>query len=210
MSLLLYYATVAIALFSIVNPVGAVPTLVALTENYSREERMRVIKRSILVAGGMISGFMILGIYIFSVLGIDISDFKIAGGILLFKVAFDMLQGKTSTTKLTEAERIESMEREAIGVVPLGIPLLAGPGAITTAIIYFNSASVTIPERILVIAAVITVMVASYLILRFSIRIFERMGKTGSMIISRIMGLLLAAIGIEFIVTGIYTIVLSF
>lgn len=209
MSLILYFATVAIALFSIVNPIGAVPTLVALTESYSREERIRVIKRSIIVAGGMISGFMILGVYIFSVLGIDISDFKIAGGILLFKVAFDMLQGKTSTTKLTEAEKTESIEREAVGVVPLGIPLLAGPGAITTAIIFFNSARVTIPERILVVASVATVMIVSYLILRFSIHIFDRMGRTGSMIVSRIMGLLLAAIGVEFIATGIIAIVSS-
>ena len=203
MSPVLFFVTVFTALFALVNPIGAVPTLIALTDGYTSIEKKRVIKRSIIVAGGMITGFMVIGIYIFSVLGIDIADFRIAGGVLLFKVAFDMLQGKTSSTKLTPAETQESLEKEAIGVVPLGVPLLAGPGSITTAIIYFNSKSVLLSERIIVMLAVIGVMIASYVILRFSTRIFDRLGKTGSLIISRIMGLLLAAIGVEFIISGI-------
>ena len=207
MSPVLFFITVFTALFALVNPIGAVPTLIALTEGYTNIEKKRVVKRSVLVAGGLITGFMIIGIYIFSVLGIDIADFRIAGGILLFKVAFDMLQGKTSSTKITPAEAQESLEKEPIGVVPLGVPLLAGPGSITTAIIYFNSRSVLISERIIVILGVLAVMLVSYVILNFSTRIFERLGKTGSLIISRIMGLLLAAIGVEFIVTGIAYIV---
>lgn len=210
MSPVLFFITVFIALFALVNPIGAVPTLIALTEGYTKSEKKRVVKRSVIVAGGMLIGFMVLGIYIFSVLGIDIADFRIAGGVLLFKVAFDMLQGKTSSTKITPAETQESLEKEAIGVVPLGIPLLAGPGSITTAIIYFNSKSVMISERIMVTLAVIAVMMASYIILNFSTKIFERLGKTGSLIISRIMGLLLAAIGVEFIVTGIAYVVSTF
>ena len=103
MSIILFFTTVTIALFAILNPIGAVPTLVSLTQNYSTKEKDGVIRKSVLVASGMIIGFMLIGVYIFSVLGIDISDFKIAGGILLFKVAFDMLQGKTSNTKLSQA-----------------------------------------------------------------------------------------------------------
>lgn len=203
----IFFVTVFVAVFSVLNPIGAVPTLIALTENYSVQERNRVIRRSVSVAGGVVIGFMLLGIYIFSVLGISISDFEVAGGILLFKVAFDMLQGRTSNTKLTVDEKEESLAKEAVGVVPLGMPLLAGPGTITTTMIYFNQKSVGTVDQLLVIAAVLLVMVAAFVILRFSTVLFKKIGKTGSLILSRLMGLLLAAIGIEFIVAGITSIV---
>lgn len=207
MSIFLFFITVTVALFSILNPIGAVPTLVSLTQNYSTTEKNGVIRKSVLVASGMIIGFMLVGVYIFSVLGIDIADFKIAGGILLFKVAFDMLQGRTSNTKLTQVEKEETQEREAIGIVPIGTPLLAGPGTITTAIIYFNSLSVSMTEKGAVFLSIVVVMLLTYYILKFSTRIFDRVGKTGSLIISRIMGLLLAAIAVSFIISGISFIV---
>jgi len=206
-SLAIYFVTVAVSIFAIMNPIGAVPTLMVLTENFKHEERMKVIRKSILVAGGMIIGFMLIGVYIFSVLGINISDFKVAGGVLLFKVAFDMLQGKTSNTKLTQQEEQESVDREAVGIVPIGTPLLAGPGTITTSIIYFNSGSTTIPEKLIVFGAVVVVLIASYIVLSLSTILFKKMGKTGSLLISRIMGLLLASIAVEFISTGIISIV---
>jgi multiple antibiotic resistance protein len=207
LSPILFYVTVLTTVFAILNPIGAIPTLIALTEGYTLKERLHVVDRSVLVASGMILGFMLVGIYVFVVLGIDISDFKVAGGILLFKVAFDMLQGKTSNTKLTGAEQEESMEKESIGIVPIGTPLLAGPGSITTAIIFFNSKTTIGVDKIMVVLAIITVMVMSYIILRFSLPLFTRLGKTGSLIISRIMGLLLASIAIEFITTGLITII---
>lgn len=200
---LIFFATVFIAVFSVLNPIGAIPTLIALTENYTPQERNRVIKRSVTVAGGVVIGFMFLGVYIFSGLGISIFDFEIAGGILLFKVAFDMMQGRISNTKLTTDEKQESLAKEAVGVVPLGMPLLAGPGTITTTMIYFNMRSPDLLDRILVIAAVILVMVAAFVILRFSTALFKKIGKTGSLILSRLMGLLLAAIGVGFIASGI-------
>lgn len=205
----IFLLTVVAAIFALVNPLGAVPTLVSLTDSFSDRERGHVINKAIMVATGMLLGFMFLGEYIFSVLGIDISDFKIAGGILLFKVAFDMIQGKLSTTKLTPLEQQDILEREAVGIVPIGVPLLSGPGSITTAIIYFNSKSNGLLDRLFVIVGIIIVMALAYLILRFSTRILDRLGKTGSLIISRIMGLLLAAIGIDFIVSGIAGVILN-
>ena len=207
LSPILFYVTVLTTVFAILNPIGAIPTLIALTEGYTLKERLHVVDRSVLVASGMILGFMLVGIYVFLVLGIDISDFKVAGGILLFKVAFDMLQGKTSNTKLTGAEQEESMEKESIGIVPIGTPLLAGPGSITTAIIFFNSKTTVGIDKVMVVLAIVTVMVMSYVILRFSLPLFTRLGKTGSLIISRIMGLLLASIAIEFITTGLIAII---
>ena len=207
LNLIVFYLSIVATVFAILNPIGAVPTLMVLTDGYSVSEKKRVISKSILVASGMILGFMFVGVYIFLVLGIDISDFKVAGGILLFKVAFDMLQGKMSNTKLTPQETQESMDKEAVGIVPIGTPLLAGPGTITTAMIYFNSPQYFISERIAVILAVITVLLISYIILRLSNPLFNRLGKTGSLIISRIMGLLLASIAIEFVTSGLFTII---
>ncbi len=209
MNNLLFFTSVLVSVFSVLNPFSAMPTLVALTTGYTKAERNRVVNRSIAVASGVVVGFMFLGVYIFEVLGINIADFEVAGGILLFKVAFDMLQGRTSSTKLTPDEEQESMSKEAIGIVPIGMPLLAGPGTITTTIIYFNMKSAGIVDKGLVIIALAIVMSASLIILRYSPRLFDRMGKTGSLIITRIMGLLLAAIGIEFIATGIGTLAVS-
>ena len=203
----LFLVTVYVAVFSVLNPIGAIPTLISLTTNYTPEERRKVIERSITVAGGVIIGFMFIGVYIFDVLGISISDFELAGGVLLFKVAFDMLQGKTSNTKLTADEEKESLSKDEIGVVPLGMPLLAGPGTITTTMIYFNLRSTGLEDKVMVFAAVLLVIISAFIVLRFSTLLFKRLGRTGSMIISRVMGLLLAAIGVEFMTNGIISII---
>lgn len=208
--LLELYFTVTAAIFAVLNPIGVVPTLMSLTEGYSRKERGQVVLRSVMVAGGMIIGFMLIGIYIFSILGIDISDFKVAGGVLLFKVAFDMLQGRTSNTKLTKQEAEDTIEREAVGIVPIGTPLLAGPGSITAAMIYFNSKSVGVTDKLVIFASVFTILILSYLILKFSVPLFSKLGKTGSLLISRIMGLLLASIAVEFVTTGILSIIATY
>ncbi|BAB59206.1 hypothetical protein [Thermoplasma volcanium GSS1] len=203
METLLFLVTVFIALFALVNPIGALPVLIAVTEGYSSEDFDRVVKNATVTEALMLFGFMFIGIYIFQVLGINIDDFKVAGGVLLFKVAFDMLQGRTSTTKLTPVEKEETAERSSIGIAPIGTPLLAGPGSITTAIIYFNSYSTNLTDKVLVIVAVFLVIVVSYLMLHYSSILFKFLGNTGSLLISRIMGLLLAAIAVDFMVTGL-------
>ena len=116
-------------------------------------------------------------------------------------------QGKTSNTKLTADEEKESLSKDEIGVVPLGMPLLAGPGTITTTMIYFNLRSTGLEDKIMVFAAVILVIISAFIVLRFSTLLFKRLGRTGSMIISRVMGLLLAAIGVEFMANGIISII---
>lgn len=203
MDIAVFFVSVFVSIFSVLNPFGAIPTLMALSATYTKEERFMVIRRSVFVAGGMLIGFMLLGVYVFYVLNIDIADFEVAGGILLFKVAFDMLQGRISKTKLTNEEKDESLEKESIGIVPLGTPLLAGPGTITTCIIYFNQAGIGLTGRLAVFIAVVLVIIATFVVLRLSTLIFDRIGRTGSLIISRIMGLLLAAIAISFIAQGI-------
>ena len=194
------------AMFAIMNPIGAIPTLITLTDGYSRKEKLQTIRRSIYMASGMIFGFVLVGYYIFEGLGISINDFKVAGGILLFKVAFDMLQGKTSNTKLTKEESQEGKQQEDVGIVPIGTPLLAGPGSITTAIL-LNAKANTISLKFGFGIALVILFVISYLILYFSSSIASKIGKTGTTVISRIMGLLLASIAIELITTGLIAIV---
>lgn len=197
------------AMFAIMNPIGAVPPMVVLTDGYSTKDKVSTVRKAILMAGGMVFGFVALGYYIFEGLGISINDFKVAGGILLFKVAFDMLQGKISNTKLSKEENEEGKDREDVGIVPIGSPLLAGPGSITTAILLNEKAS-TFQLKFVFILSIVILLIVAYVILYFSSGISRRLGKTGTTVISRVMGLLLASIAIELITTGLMAIFTGF
>ncbi len=197
------------AMFAIMNPIGAIPPLVALTEGYSAKEKRSTIKKAIYMAGGMLFGFVLVGAYIFEGLGITINDFKVAGGILLFKVAFDMLQGKISNTKLSKEEGEEGRQREDVGIVPIGTPLLAGPGSITTAIL-LNQKGDTFQLKFVFVLALIALLAISYLILYFSSSIARKLGRTGTTVISRVMGLLLASIAVELIASGIIALAIAY
>ena len=198
--------SVIIAVFAIVNPVGNVSFFVALTEGYSKEERNSVIWKVVTVAFFILVIFSLAGHYIFEVFSITIPAFRIAGGILLFSIAFSMLHGTRSKAKLTDQDKEEAMNRQAIGIVPLGIPMFGGPGAITTVMIYMADGSAdgfSLTATLMVILAILITMVASYFILYYGEAIFERIGRMGTLAFSRIMGLILAAIAVQFVLTGI-------
>jgi multiple antibiotic resistance protein len=194
------------AIFAIVNPIGNIPLFTAVTEGYSPELKRKVIIKTCLVTFGVLTGFGIFGQYVFMVYGITIPAFKIAGGILLFSVAFSMMQGQRPRAKMTEEENLDAMGKDEIGVVPLGIPLFAGPGAITTVMIYISYA--TRANDVLDLAAVFISIIATTLIstilLTYSQRIFNRMGRSGALAFSRIIGLLLAAVAVSFVMSGIF------
>lgn len=192
--------------FAIVNPIGNIPFFYAVTDGYTREDKKRVAAKTCIVTAAVLFTFALFGQWIFSIYGITIPSFRIAGGILLFSIAFSMLQGQKSKTKLTDEERDEAMQKDSVGIVPLGIPMFAGPGAITTVMILVSDASTASDSlfRLAVIAgAVILTVVISYETLVHSERIFDLMGKSGAMAFSRIMGLLLAAVAINFVLRGI-------
>lgn len=200
--------TVFAAIFAIVNPIGNIPVFVAITQDYTLEQKRRVIRKVCIVAASVLLAFGIFGNYIFAIYGITIPAFKIAGGLLLFSIAFNMTRGQVGRTKITGEEHEEALEKEEVGVVPLGIPLFAGPGAITTVMIYISFAmtsnDVVFDLSSIFISILITVA-ASYFLLRYAEPIFSRMGKSGAGAFTRIMGLLLAAIAIEFIITGTFS-----
>jgi multiple antibiotic resistance protein len=202
-----YFAiTVIVAVFAIVNPVGNVSFFVALTQGYTRAERNGVIRKVIVVATGILMVFALVGNFIFDVFDITIPAFKVAGGLLLLVIAFSMLQGKPPKTKATDRDKEEALEREAVGIVPLGIPMFAGPGAITTVMIYVSEAtngSVAYDQIALVFVAILITMGLSFVILFYGERIFQRIGRMGALAFSRIMGLILAAMAMQFMMDGV-------
>jgi len=200
--------TVFAAVFAIVNPIGNIPVFVAITQDYTPEQKRRVIRKVCIVAASVLLAFGIFGNYIFAIYGITIPAFKIAGGLLLFSIAFNMTRGQVGRTKMTGEEHEEALEKEEVGVVPLGIPLFAGPGAITTVMIYISFATTSGDELFdlsSIFLSIVFTVIASYFLLRYAEPIFSRMGKSGAGAFTRIMGLLLAAIAIEFIITGTFS-----
>ena len=194
------------AIFAIVNPVNATTFFVVLTRNYSPSLKKRVIERAVLAATLTLVLFAFVGNYIFLLFGTSIPAFRIAGGILLFTIAFSMMQGERSRTQLTPQDRQEALDREAVGVTPLGIPMFAGPGAITTVMVLMAEASAPAidPVRIgLILVSILVTMAVGWFMLRHADRVFKRMGRMGVYAFSRIMGLILAAIAVQFVILGI-------
>jgi len=188
-----------------VNPLGATVFFVALTKGYTKKLRRRVIDKAIIAATLTLALFAFLGNYIFAFFGTSIPAFRIAGGILLFSVAFSMIQGERPKSQLTEHDRREALEKEAVGVVPLGIPMFAGPGAITTVMVLMAEASSPLdPVKVaIIVVSVLVTMSISFVMLTYSDRIFKRIGPMGAYAFARIMGLILAAIAVQFIILGI-------
>ncbi len=194
------------AIFTIVNPVGNIPFFVTLTQGYTKELQRRVIKKVVTVATLTLILFGLVGNYIFLLFHTSIHAFRIAGGVLLFSIAFTMMHGERSRSKLTDREQEEALSREAVGVVPLGIPMFAGPGAITTAMVLMGESSVPSLnplKAVLVLVSILVTMMISYVLLARAEWISRRFGRMGMMAFSRIMGLILAAIAIQFVIVGI-------
>jgi multiple antibiotic resistance protein len=201
-----FAVTTFVAIFAIVNPIGAMTFFVVLTRAYPKEVKKRVIERAILAATLALLIFALIGNYVFLIFGTSIPAFRIAGGILLFSIAFAMMQGERSRTQLTPQDRQEALEREAIGIVPLGIPMLAGPGAITTVIALMADATspgLDTLRVVVILGSILGTMLASWIMLTYADVIFRRIGRMGAYAISRIMGLILAAIAIQFVILGI-------
>ncbi len=198
---LAFGAAAILSILAIVDPPGVIAPFLALTEDLTMEEKRKVIANSCLVAAVTLAVFALFGQWIFAVFNFTIPAFKIAGGALLFVTAFQMTQGQR-TSRARIAERGRDEEVDAIGIVPLGIPLLAGPGAITTVLVYMTQE--TDPgDKMFVFAGILVAVLLTLALLGSADRIFRRVGRTGTIAFGRIMGLLLAAVGVQFIINGI-------
>lgn len=189
------------AVFFVVDPIGVVPLFLAMTAGDSQEKMRRTAMRACLVACGMMLFFALFGGVIFKVFGVSLGAFRVAGGILLLITALDMLRARPSETRTTPTEEQEGVVKEDVAIVPLAIPLLSGPGAIATAMVLMAKGD-TLASAIPVLAAIVLTFVASYFILRASGLIQRVLRQSGVAIVERVMGLILAAIAVQFIADG--------
>lgn len=180
-----------VALFVIIDPIGIVPVFMALTQRMERAERMSVTKTAIITAAGLLFAFAVAGTQIMSIFGVTLASFMVAGGILLFIVAIELIAHGEWRFGAAGGQG-ES------GVVPIAFPLLAGPGAITAVIISFQTAGLAVTAL-----SVIIVIGITYVILRYVDRIYGVLGRRGSIIVTRVFAVLIAAIAVQFIVDGV-------
>lgn len=189
------------SVFSIVDPFSAVPVFLGLAGGESRATQSRTALRASVTCFLVLSVFAAAGGYIFRFFGITIPAFKIAGGILLFGVALEMMRAKHSGIRTTKEE--EEEPRQDVGLIPLGLPLLSGPGAIAAVMVLAGNAPHA-EGHIAVHLAVLAVSVLAFLILRSASFFAKLLGTTGINIIGRLMGLILAAMAIQFVLDGIH------
>lgn len=190
------------AIFTIVNPLGAVGPFLGMTARDTEEKRLSTAYRACLLATVVLAVCGAIGGILFQFLGITLPALKIAGGSLLFLVAIDMLNARESRSKATDEEREEGALKEDIAIFPLGIPLLSGPGAMISVFILMERARPGI-EQALIFVAIAATMLVSYLVLSQASRLARLLGATGINVMSRMMGLILAAIAVQFILTGL-------
>lgn len=191
-----------IALLAIVDPIASIPVFLSVTAGESHAQRNRVAWVVAITVFCVLGAAAMIGTEILHFFGISIPSFLIGGGIVLLMMAISMLQAQESRIRQTPDEAEEAAEKDAVAVVPLGIPLLAGPGAISTMIIATHqSPSFFFHLKLLVPAAIIAVAV--WVALAAATRISRQLGKTGINIITRVMGLIIAAIAVEYIYRGL-------
>lgn len=196
------------SIFVIVNPVAGLITFISLTSEMTVDERNASVKRSVVVACLLAIAFAVSGEFILRFFGITVDCLRVAGGILLFMVALDMMHARVSRESVTAEEIQDATRREDVSIFPIAIPLLTGPGAITTVILVMRAGAA--PElKMLVILAILLTFALSYIIFRFADRIHRIMGVTGSLVITRVMGLLLGAIAVNFVSIGAWNLYLS-
>jgi multiple antibiotic resistance protein len=200
----LKFAVVALsAIFFVIDPLANMPIFLTITSGDSVAQRRRTAARAAFVTWITLSTFAIAGGVIFKALGISMGAFKIAGGLMLLLMAIDMMRAQTSPTRSTPEEQTESIARDDVAIMPLAIPMLAGPGAIATVMVLMSRAAWHPVRTTAVFVAVTITCIATWLLLRTAANAEKILPKTLLRALERIMGLLLAAVAVEFIAGGV-------
>jgi multiple antibiotic resistance protein len=198
----LKFSLVALSsVFFIVDPLGTIPTFLVITADHSETRRARMARQAAWTCFVVLSVFAAAGSIIFKAFGITLPAFKIAGGVLLLLVAMDMLQARRSGTRQVTEEVVEGQEKEEVGVTPLGIHMLAGPGAVSTVMVLMAQ-SRNWWQAIPIYAAIAVTALASYYTLAGANRVRHFLGETGIRILMRLMGLMLMALAVQFVLNG--------
>ena len=200
---LLGYALLALSsLFVIIDPIATVPAFLAMTAQDTPEQRIRTARLAGFVTAVVLLLFALAGELIFKLLGITMPAFQIAASIILLVVALDMLRAQRSRVQETQEETNAGAEKSDIAITPLAVPMLAGPGAISTAIVLEHQAD-SIPKQAALAVAIVLVSLASYLTFRFAAQGARWLSPIALRIVTRVMGLLLAAVAIQFLINGV-------
>ncbi|MDR3458472.1 MAG: MarC family protein [Verrucomicrobiae bacterium] len=202
MNLSEYILLAASSLFVIVDPLATAPAFLAMTPTDTPEQRLRTARIACLTMAAVLLAFSVAGTIIFKVFGITMPAFQIAASIVLLLIALDMLKVQRSRVQETHEETKAGTEKTDIAITPLAIPMLAGPGAISTTILLQNEAN-TIPKHIALYGCILLVALVSYLIFRLAVRGARWLNPIAMSIAIRVMGLLLAAVAIQFMLNAI-------
>lgn len=199
----LVLAKAAFALFAIVDPVGVIPIFLSATTGFSESQRRIAARLAAITVIAVLAVFTFIGEPLLAFFNIRIAAFSVAGGLLLLLLALSMVQAHVSPQRQTREEAEEAVEKDAVGVVPLGVPLLAGPGAITHVIVASGAAPGDLLHQSALLIPIVLVGVSVWLSFRLAPMIARKMGATGIHVVTRLMGLIIAAISIEMIATGL-------
>ncbi|HLN00227.1 MAG TPA: NAAT family transporter [Bryobacteraceae bacterium] len=197
-----FFLVALTSIFVLVDPIAAIPTFLIMTAGADQADRQHMARRAAWTCFLVLSCFAAAGTLIFKLFGITLPAFKIAGGVILLLIGLDMLRARRSPTKETPTETEEGAEKEDVGIIPLGVPMLAGPGSISTVMVLMSGAP-AIWYAVPILVAIAMTAFASYWILAGADRVRGYLGETGIRILTRMMGLLLTAIAVQFILNGL-------
>lgn len=190
--------------FTLINPLGVMPIYLTMTADLNKETKKRIARKATLVSFITLVLFAVTGQLIFKFFGITIDSLKVVGGVIFFLMGQDMLQARLVRAKISEKE-VKSYTND-ISITPMAIPMIAGPGAITNAILMMDSAE-SIASKGILITVLFVVCLVTYLILVNSTKIYHILGETGNNVLMRLMGLIVMVIAVEFIVSGLTPII---
>lgn len=197
-----YFAVALSSILFLVDPVATIPAFLVMTEGHSQEHRKRMAKRAAWTCFFVLGGFGLIGAQVFKLLGITMPAFRIAGGLILLLIGIDMVQAKRPGTNEAPGEAEEGSHKEDVGIIPLGMPMLAGPGAISTVMVLIGPS----PEwwqLLLVLAALAVTAATCFWVLKAAGGVRRHLGDTGIHILTRLMGMLLTALAVQFISGGL-------
>jgi len=197
-----YFAVVFSSILFLVDPFATIPAFLVMTEGHSTDHRKRMAKRAALTCFFVLGGFGLIGAQVFKLLGITMAAFRIAGGLILLLIGIDMVQAKRPSTNEAPGEAAEGAAKEDVGIIPLGMPMLAGPGAISTVMVLIGPSPAWWQLLLIFVALALTAAI-SYWVLKAAGSVRRYMGETGIHIMTRLMGMLLTALAVQFISGGL-------
>lgn len=190
------------SLFSVVNPLAAMPLFLSLTDRFDERERVQTANRAAIYMFGILITFLLIGTFILSFFGISLAGIRIAGGLIIMRAAYSMLNPEKSGRKLTDEDQAAAMEKDDISFSPLALPLLSGPGSIAV-VIGFATQADGIPDYLINAVSIFLVVIFTYGILRLAPFLGKYIGPAGLNVLTRLMGFIALAISVQFILSGI-------